>query len=72
MDDRHSFRFSVTLNMGDYESCTVDYNFASDAQPGESADEAYERVASYTINKVMEQAKQVRNKTRKRSSEGGY
>jgi hypothetical protein len=75
MTDRHQFRFAVTLNMGDFENCSIDYTYASDAEEGESFEDAQERVASKTVDMVMTEAKKVRSRTNNKSrggSSGGY
>lgn len=58
--DRVWFSDGLKLNMGDYESVSVDAGMSSDVRPGETAAQAFERVRKQVQGEVAAQAKRVR------------
>ncbi len=58
--DRVWFSDGLKLNLGDYQSASVDAGMSSDLKPGESVEEAFLRVRKVVETEVLREASRVR------------
>jgi hypothetical protein len=63
-----TYRRGITLNVGDFESVRVDIEATADADKGESFEECYSSLKELVDDAVREEARAVRNKTRRSGS----
>jgi len=58
--DRVNYTFGLKINLGNYESATVQASFSSDVKEGETIEEAYKRVQEIVENEVDEKRTQLK------------
>lgn len=66
--DRVSFTAGLKINMGDYESASIQFSYSSDVGYTEGREEATKRVVGY-VEKVLEAKKNEIEKERDKENE---
>ncbi len=59
--DRVWFSDGVKMNLGDYQSASVDAGMSSDVRVGETVEQAFDRVRKVVEQQVAGEASRVRN-----------
>lgn len=63
-DERVTVRFSYKVNMGNYETLDIDYGVAATVEPGETRQDVFNEIYTWTQNMVGEEMEKARKSSR--------